>query len=118
MVEQAPVGKTRRRRSRAEVEQLIAEFEASGLNRTEFCRSRQLSLSTFARYRKRLRQQSAPSASIGRWIAVELAGAGPGRGGGADSGLAIALSTGRRIEIGRGFDSQTLIDLLGVLERR
>jgi hypothetical protein len=117
MEQQAQVGKARRRRSRAEVEQLIAEFEACGLNRTEFCRSRQLSLAAFARYRKRLQQQSAPSASTGRWIAVELEGAGPGRGG-AGSGLAIALSTGRRIEIGRGFDSQTLLDLLGVLERR
>lgn len=117
MEEQAPFGKTRRRRSRAEVAQLIAEFEASGLNRTEFCRSRQLSLSTFARYRKRLPHKSAPPASSGRWIAVELARASSGCGGGADSGLAIALSSGRRIEIRRGFDSQTLIDLLGVLER-
>jgi hypothetical protein len=117
MDEQARVGKTRRRRSRAEVEQLIAEFEASGLNRTEFCQSRQLSLSTFARYRARLQEQCTPTPSAGRWIAVELARAASG-GGAAASGFAIALGSGRRIEISRGFDRQTLIDLLSVLEQR
>jgi hypothetical protein len=37
--------------------------------------------------------------------------------GGASSGLAVALPSGRRIEIGRGFDAHTLAQLLGVLER-
>jgi len=31
---------------------------------------------------------------------------------GASSGLAVALPSGRRIEIGRGFDSRTLVQLL------
>ena len=53
--------KSKRRRSRAEIEQLVAEYEASGL-------------------------------------AVELAG-------------------GRRIEVGRGFDADTLKRLLAVVER-
>jgi hypothetical protein len=39
-------------------------------------------------------------------------------GSGIASGLAIALPGGRRIEVGRGFDTQTLVQLLGVLERR
>jgi hypothetical protein len=34
------------------------------------------------------------------------------------SGLAVALSGGRRIEVSCGFDSSTLVQLLGVLERR
>src|SRR5947209_4221810 len=42
-----------KRRSRAEIEQLVAEFEASGLGRTAFCQQRGLSLSTLTRYRKR-----------------------------------------------------------------
>ena len=40
----------RRRRSRQEVEQLVAEYESSGLSRNEFCRERGLSLSTLSRY--------------------------------------------------------------------
>jgi len=41
----------RRRRSRQEVEQLVAEYESSGLSRSEFCRERGLGLSTLDRYR-------------------------------------------------------------------
>jgi hypothetical protein len=33
------------------------------------------------------------------------------------SGLAVALPGGRRIEVGCGFDAQTLVQLLSVLER-
>ena len=36
----------RRQRSRQEVEHLVAEFEASGLNRGEFCRERGLANGT------------------------------------------------------------------------
>ena len=43
-----------RRRTRAEVVQLVAEFVDSGMRRSEFCRSRGLSLSTLDRHlRKR-----------------------------------------------------------------
>jgi hypothetical protein len=37
--------------------------------------------------------------------------------GGASSGLAVALRSGRRIEIGHWFDAPTLVQLLDVLER-
>jgi len=36
------------RRSRAEAEQLLCEYEASGLNREEFCQRKGLSLATLA----------------------------------------------------------------------
>jgi hypothetical protein len=36
----------RKRRSREEVKHLIGEFEASGLDKPEFCRNRSLALST------------------------------------------------------------------------
>jgi hypothetical protein len=32
--------------------------------------------------------------------------------------VAVAVADGRRIEIGRGFDAETLLQLLAVLERR
>jgi transposase-like protein len=105
----------RRRRSRAEAERLVAEYEASGLSRVEFCRSQGLSPATLARYRKRQAQGGPESGNC--WVAVEVSAARPASSGKADSGLAVALPCGRRIEVGRGFDASTLVQLLGVLER-
>jgi len=105
----------RRRRSRAEVEQLVAEYEASGLSRVEFCRGHGLVLSTLARYRRR-RQERGEAAGPSRWVAVELAGSRPAGANQAASGLAVVLSSGRRIEVGRGFDANTLEQLLRLLE--
>jgi hypothetical protein len=63
-----------RRRSRHEVEQLVAEFESSGLSRIEFCRERGLALSTLGRYRRRERQAAAGSGAL---LAVEVSGRAP-----------------------------------------
>ena len=115
MDEQIPVVEVRRRRSRAEAGQLVAEYEASGLNRVEFCRKQGLSLATLARYRKRQAQDG--SAFGNRWLPVEVSAGRPALGGPASSGLAVALPGGRRIEVGRGFDAPTLVQLLGVLKR-
>ncbi len=105
----------RQRRSRAEAQQLVAEYEASGLSRVEFCRERGLSLATLARYRKR---QSPSQAAAGtRWLAVEVSRGRPGLETGTSSGLAVGLPGGRRIEVGRGFDARTLAQLVGLLER-
>jgi hypothetical protein len=105
----------RRRRSRTETEQVAGEYEASGLSRVEFCRQHGLSLATLARYRKRRAQgQVAPA---NRWVAVEVAGASSTLESRWNSGLAVALPGGRRIEVRCGFDSRTLVQLLGVLER-
>ena len=105
-----------RRRSRAEAEQLVAAYEASGLSCIDFCRQQELSLATLARYRKRQRQTQGEAATGNRWLAVEVSG-GATVGSGTANSLAIALPGGRRIEVGRGFDAQTLVQLLGVLER-
>jgi hypothetical protein len=113
--EQAQVVDVQRRRSRAEAEQLVAEYEASGLSRVEFCRKQGLSLATLARYRKR-QAQGGPASGNG-WVAVEMSGNCPTRESGASSGLEVTLPGGRRIEVGCGFDARTLAQLLGVLER-
>jgi hypothetical protein len=94
---------------------LVAEYEARGLSRVEFCREHGLSLATLARYRKR-QSQGSPAAG-NRWVEVKMSAGRPALEGGASSGLAVALPGGRRIEVGRGFDSRTLVQLLGVLER-
>ena len=105
----------RRRRSRAEAGELVAEYEASGLSRLDFCSSHRVSLATLARYRKWHREAGNETLPSKRW--VEVARGRPGAVGWADSGLAITLTAGRRIEVGRGFDARTLVELLGVLDR-
>ena len=115
MDEQTLVVEVRRRRSRAEAGQLVVEYEASGLSQVEFCREQGLSLATLARYRKRQTQES-PAAGD-RWVEVKGSAARPALGIPASSRLAVALRSGRRIEVGRGFDADTLAQLLDALER-
>jgi transcriptional regulator with XRE-family HTH domain len=105
----------RRRRSRAEAEQLLAECEASGLSREEFCRQKGLSLATLARYRKR--RSDGNAAPDSRWLAVEVTGGSALAESDARSGLAVTVGSGHRIEITRGFDVPTWVQLLSVLER-
>jgi hypothetical protein len=93
---------------------LVAEYGTSGLSQVEFCRKQGLSLATLARYRKR-QAQGSPAAG-NRWVEVKESTGRPGLDGGA-RGLAVALQSGRRIEVGRGFDARTLAQLLDVLER-
>jgi hypothetical protein len=102
----------RRRRSRQEVEQVVAEYESSGLSRLEFCRERGLALSTLGRYRSRKGRQAAVGSNA--LLAVELSGRAPAPASG--SALAVVLWSGRRIEVGRGFDTGALEQLVRVLE--
>jgi DNA invertase Pin-like site-specific DNA recombinase len=44
-----------KRRTRAEVQRLVAEFVSSGMRRSEFCRSRGLSFGTLDRHLKKRR---------------------------------------------------------------
>src|ERR1035437_775014 len=103
----------RRRRSRQEAEQVVAEDESSGLSRIDFCRERGVALSTLGRYRSRQRRQAA-SGNNALW-AVEVTGRVPAPIA-AGSALAVVLRSGRRIEVGRGFDTGALEQLVRVLE--
>jgi hypothetical protein len=115
MDEEQVVG-VRRRRTLAEVEQLVAEYEASGLCRSEFCQTHGLSLATLGRHLRRRQRNGA--AQGGEWLAVELRGPNLAAGSRpADSGLAVVLSSGRRIEIGREFDANALRQVIRSLEQ-
>jgi hypothetical protein len=103
----------RRHRSRAEADQLAAEYEASGLSQAEFCEQRDVPLKTLARYLARFRKQSGRSgeqSTTQRLVAVEVAG--PRSAG----ELTVLLSGGLRIEVKRGFDTVTLRQLVAALE--
>ena len=114
---EAEVVGLRRRRSRAEVDRLVVEYEASGLTQEMFCRQQGLALATLARYRKRRQQDRGDTGGATGWVAVELAAAKPAAVSGAGSGLTVMLANGRRIEVAPSFDSRTLGELLQVLEQ-
>lgn len=108
----------RRRRSRAEAEQLVREYEASGLTRESFCAERGVSVTALDKYRRRHRDGT--SAATGQLVAVELVrGLGETAQTAAErsGALLVELRKGRRIAVGRGFDATTLERLLTVLER-
>ena len=103
-----------RRRSRAEAEQLVREYEASGLTRQAFCAGRGLSVTALDKYRRRLCR--ATQTGEGRLVPVEVLA---GRSAAASSGSAlwVELANGRRIGVGSGFDAAALRLLLQVLEQ-
>jgi len=111
--EQVVTGKMRR--TSAEIEQIVREFEGSGLNRTQFCRQQGLTWGVLNRHLRRMQAASSNGASGNALVAVELAGqkldtlqAG--------SGLAVELARGRRITVAAGFDGLTLRRMVQVLE--
>ena len=110
----------RRRRTRAEVRQLVAEFANSGMRRSEFCRSRGLSYSTLDRHLRKRRWKRKTTKSTpadGKFLAVELALRKPLAEQQASCGLAVVLTDGRRIEVQRDFDVHAFERLMSALER-
>jgi hypothetical protein len=113
---EAEVG--RRRRTQAEAEALVAEFEASGLMREAFCEQRGLAVGTLDKYRRRVHK--GQQSSKGSMLPVEVvwsAGQNPNSDAGWESLLVVDLRGGRRIEVRRGFDAGTLERLLTILDR-
>ena len=103
----------RRRRSRAEADQLAAEYEVSGLSQKEFCQQRELSLKALGRYLTLYRKQKAQGGEPHkpqRFVAVEVARPH------CSSELTVLLSRGLRVEVNPGFDAGTLRQLIAVLE--
>src|SRR5208283_5425885 len=110
---------TRRRRTREEIQQLVAEFLSSGMRRTEFCRSRGLSFGTLDRHLKKQRwkRKSRRASSADRLLPVELTARKSPTQHEPSCGLAVVLSGGRRIEVHPDFDTNTFERLVSVLER-
>jgi hypothetical protein len=109
-------GSVRRRRSRVEVEKLVAEHEASGLTRDVFCQQRGLSVVTLDKYRRRVQKWARSGAGPMLPVEVVLSTGSncAARGYGV---LVVESRNGRRIEVGRGFDAETLERLLTILDK-
>jgi len=111
-------GSVRCRRSRVEVEKLVAEYEASGLTRDGFCQQHGLSVAAFYKYRQRVQKWARSGA--GPMLPVEVVvstGQGSSCVARGDGGLVVESRSGRRIEVGCGFDSETLQRLLTILDK-
>ncbi|HKV82239.1 MAG TPA: hypothetical protein VJP02_29090 [Candidatus Sulfotelmatobacter sp.] len=108
-----------KRRTRVELQQLVAEFVSNGMRRSEFCQSRGLSFSTLDRHLKKLRwkRRRSPVSSAGRLVPVELAARKSLTQHESSCGLAVMLPGGRRIEVHRDFDANTFERLVSALER-
>ena len=108
-----------KRRTRAEVQELVAEFMSSGMRRSEFCRSRRLSFGTLDRHlkKRRWKRKSRVVSSAGRLVPVELAARKSPKQHEPSCGLAVVLPGGRRIEVHPDFDTNTFERLVNALER-
>ncbi|MFZ0746836.1 MAG: hypothetical protein WAM85_20700 [Terracidiphilus sp.] len=100
----------KRRRSQAEAESLVRDFEQSGLSRKAFCSARSVALHTLDYYRARHRTRRAAIAGQDL-LPVDLISTPPVSGG-----LRVELANGRRIVVEAGFDVSLLKRLVSVLE--
>jgi hypothetical protein len=102
--------KPRRRRTRQEVQRLVAEFGVSSLSRSEFCRLRGITLSTLQRGLKREREQRADIRTDDRrLVRVKVIWRNAAEDGGEGScGVRVLLAKGRRIELNQDFDAAQL----------
>ena len=119
---------------------LIAELDASGLSRAEFCRQRKLKYQTMSKWILRQSQSQAPATSERGTADKSRAGGKVGRrrsARGSASGLTngsarfaevsvqlgsaacmyeIVLGTGRSIRVPSGFEADTVARLIQVVE--
>jgi hypothetical protein len=104
-----------RRRSRAEAERLVSEFERSGLRRKEFCAARGLCVHTLDAWRRRVAQSGAQEKIVPVEI-VEARVAATGSERTTGSQFRIVLADGFRIEVEAGFDAAELRRLIAALD--
>jgi hypothetical protein len=115
MIEEQEVRRRGRRRTPAEIQQIVSEFKSGEVTQEEFCRRQGVTLSTLGRYLRQVRASS--EASNPGLVAVELALKKGGAKACGGCGLSVSVASGRRIVVEAGFDAATLQRLVQVLER-
>ncbi|RMF71127.1 MAG: hypothetical protein D6740_07175, partial [Alphaproteobacteria bacterium] len=106
------------RRSSAWWRRTIEEWEQSGKPAKTFCAERGLPKTTFWKWRRRLRQDG-DATKPPKFVPLRL-GPAPvaGQRQAQPSGVEIVLPVGYRLRLDRGFDPDTLLAALAVLEGR
>jgi transposase len=97
---------------------MIREAARSGLSIREFCRRRQLTISQFYWWQRRLkpqrtlpRKRRVASPDPASFVLVSENGESPA------AGIELVLGHGRRLRISRGVDEETLRAVLAALEQ-
>jgi hypothetical protein len=95
---------------------VIQEAARSGVSIREFCRQRQLTVSQFYWWQRRLQ---APPPRAKKRVSASMAASfvlvsEPGQG--LDAGIELVLGDGRRLRIHKGVDETTLRAVLAALE--
>jgi hypothetical protein len=108
------------------------DWEASGLTQVEFCRGRELSLGSFRYWRYRPARsngfdrldpatdglpRSLRDAAAPQFVPVRIAAAAP-EACTAPRPIEILLTGGQRVAVARGFDPETLQQVVAALEDR
>jgi hypothetical protein len=115
MSEDKEVRQRKRRRTPAEIQQIVSEFKGGDLTQIEFCRSQGLVLSTLGRYLRN--ERGTREAKAEGLVAVELAGKKGSSGEGiAGCGLSVLVGSERRIVVESDFDAASLQRLVRALE--
>jgi len=109
------------RRGRAEIERVASLYRASGLGRSEFCRRHGMALSTLSRHLQKqfeaVERQDNDGAGRSPLVEVKLAASvNQVCSGNRSCDLTLLLLNGRRVEVGDGFDDETLRRLVVVVE--
>lgn len=103
----------------------IAGWKASGLTQRAYCERESISLKTFCRWRRVLREQSTPQERAVRLVPVRVArlrehGAEARHAGGLCDALSrpveVVVGSGRRVRFVEGLDETALARLIRLLE--
>ena len=103
-------------RSAKEVEQIVVDFERSGLNRREYCARRGIAIPTLDLYRRRVRSNRTSRDLVPNLVRVKIgktATPAPAGGGTQDS-FALVLANGRRIETSWNFSDDAMTRLIRI----
>lgn len=91
---------------------MMTGYEQSGLTRQEYCRQRNIPVTTFDYYRHRRKKKVRRPALVTVKIDTSAPMAAPSA-----PPMAVILSNGRRVEVAGGFAEAELARLLRVAER-
>ena len=110
--------RTRVNRTREEIHNIIREFQASGLTKIAFGKTRGINPHLLGRWIRdeRERAPTPRKSSKSRVIPVRIRPSAPTTPDASHGTVEIVLSNGRRLRVPAGFDEDSLLRLVNLLE--